>query len=75
MRMGFDFIVIEPFLSCCLAAASSLSLDMGYLFLLDSSVFRLMVVQQLIAVLMLSQEMNTRPSTPPSLTGLWKADS
>ena len=32
MGMGFDFIVIEPFLSCCLAAASSLSLDIGYLF-------------------------------------------
>ena len=48
----------------------------GYLFLLDSSVFLLMVVQKLVAVLMLSQEeMNTCPSTPPSLTRLWKADS
>ena len=40
--MGFDFIVIGP--SNCLVAASPLSLDMGYLFMLGSSVLLLMAV-------------------------------
>ena len=50
--------------------AFSLSLDVQYLFLVGSSVLLSMVVQQLVAVLVLSQEeMSARPSTPPSLTG------
>ena len=36
-----------------LAAASSLSLDVGYLFLVGSSIFLLMVIQQLVAILVL----------------------
>ena len=47
--------------------ASSLSLDVGYLFLVGSSIGLLMVVQQLVAILVLSQkEMSARPSTLPS---------
>ena len=45
----------------------SLSLVMGYLFLVGSSILLLMVVEQLVAVLVLSQEeMSVPPSTPPS---------
>ena len=50
-----------------LATASSLSLDMGYLFLMGCSVLLLMIVQQLVALLVLSQ-MSTCPSTLPSWT-------
>lgn len=47
--------------------ASSLFLDMGYLFLLGSSVLLSMVVQKLIAILELLEEvMSTCPSTVPS---------
>ena len=54
-----------------LAAATSLSLDVGYLFLVGSSILLSMVVQQLVAILVLSQEeMSTCPSTLPSLTGI-----
>ena len=61
--MVFDFIVIAPLLpSCC----GFLSLDMGYLFLVGSSILLLMVVQQLVAILVLSQEMRAHPSTWPS---------
>ena len=53
-----------------LIVASSLSLDVGYLFLVGSSVLLSMVVQQLVANLVLSQqEMSTHPSTLPSWTG------
>ena len=52
--MGFEFIVIAPFYH--LVAASSLSLDTGYLFLMGSSVLLSMVVQQLVAILVLLQE-------------------
>ena len=65
MDTGFDFIMITLFLP--LAAASSLSLDIGYLFLVGSSVLPSMAVQQLVATLVLSQEdVNACPSTPPS---------
>ena len=58
--MGFYFIVIVP-----LSAASSLSLDIEYLYLVDSSVFPSMVVQQLVVILvLLEEEMSTCPSTP-----------
>ena len=53
-----------------LAAAFSLSLDVGYLFLVGSSVLLSVAVQQLVTTLVLSQqEMNAWPSTPPSWTG------
>ena len=47
--------------------ASSLSLNMGHLFLVGSSDFLLEMVQQLVAILVLLQEeMSARPSTPQS---------
>ena len=50
-----------------LAAASSLSLDVGYLSLVSSYTLLSMTVKQLVVILVLSQEeMNTHPSTPPS---------
>ena len=65
--MGFDFVAIAP--SYCLAGASSLSLDVGYLFLVGSSVLLsvVLLVQQLVAILGLSQEeLSTQPFTLPS---------
>ena len=45
----------------------SLSLDLGCPFLVGSSILLLMVVQQLVAILVLSQEeMSMLPSTLPS---------
>ena len=42
-------------------------LDVGYLFLVGSNIFLLMVVQQWVVILEISQEkMSTRPSTLPS---------
>ena len=52
--MGFVFMMIVLLLPPCMAF--SLSLDMGYLFFVGSSIFLLMVVQKLVAVLILSQE-------------------
>ena len=64
--MGFDF---PMFWFTCLVVVSSLSLDKRYLFLVSSSILLSMAVQQLVAVLVLSQEeRSTCPSTPPS----WK---
>ena len=49
-----------------LTEASSLSLNVKYLFLVGSSILLSMVVQQLIVILMLSkEEMSARPSTLP----------
>ena len=63
--MGFDFIMIAH--SYHVTTASSLSLDVGYLFLVGSSILLSIVVQQLVATLVLSQEeMSVPPSTPPS---------
>ena len=63
--MGFDFIVIGP--SSCLVAASPLSLDMGYLFMVGSSVLLLMAVEQLVSIVVFSQEeTSTCSSTLPS---------
>ena len=54
-----------------LTAASSLSLDVGCLFQVGSSILLSMVVQQPVPVLVLSQEeMSTHPSAPPSRTRL-----
>ena len=52
--------------------ASSLSLDMDYLFLMASSIFLSMVVQQLVATLVASQrEMSGCPSTLPLWTNAY----
>ena len=62
--MGFDFIVIAPLLpSRC---GFSFVFGRGLSFLV-SSVFLLMIVQQLVVIPVLSQEgVRARPSTPPS---------
>ena len=62
--MGFDFIMIAP--SYHVTTASCLSLDMGYLFLVGSGILLSTVVQQLVAILVLLQEMSKHPSTLPS---------
>ena len=55
------------FPSYCLAGASPLPLDMGYLFLVGSNILLLTVVQQQVVILEFSQEkMSARPSAPPS---------
>ena len=65
----WDLISLWLHPSYHLAVASS-SLDVGYLLFVDSGILLSMVVQQLVAVLVLSQEeMRTRPSTPPSWNG------
>ena len=67
--MGFDFMVNVHLtvLFPHLTVASSLSLDMGYLFLVGSSILLPMIVLQLVAILLLSQEeMSAHPSTLPS---------
>ena len=63
--MGFDFIVIVPLLpSHC---GSTFVFGCGVSFLVSSSVFLSMVVQQVVVILVLSQEgVSARPSTPPS---------
>ena len=63
----WDLILLWLCPSYHLIVASPLSLDVGYLFLVSSSVFLLMIVQQLVVVLVFSQEgVRARPSTPPS---------
>ena len=53
--------------SYCLTVASSLSLDVEYLFLAGSGILLAMVVQQLVVILVFSQEeMSAHPSTLPS---------
>lgn len=48
---------------------SPLSLHVGYLFLLCSNIFLSVVVQQLVMILVFSQEkMHAHPSTPPGST-------
>ena len=63
--MGFDFIVIAPLLlSHC---GFSFVFGCGVSFLVSSSVFLSMIFQQLVVILVLSQEgVRARPSTPPS---------
>ena len=63
--MGFDFIVIAPLLpSRC---GFSFVFGCGVSFLVSSSVFLSMIVQQLVVIPVLLQEgVNARPSTPPS---------
>ena len=63
--MGFDVTLIAPLLpSHC---GFSLVFGCGVSFLVSSSVLRLMIVQQLVVILVLSQEgVSACPSTPPS---------
>ena len=68
--MGFDLIVIAPLLpSHC---GFSFVFGCGVSFLVNSSVFLSMIVQQLVVIPVLSQEgVSARPSTPPSCTNLF----
>ena len=63
--MGFDFIVIAPLLpSHC---GFSFVFGCGVSLLVSSSVFLSMIVQQLVVILVFSQEgVRAHPSTPPS---------
>ena len=63
--MGFDFIVIAPLLpSHC---GFSFVFECGVSFLVSSSVFLSMIVQQLVVIKVLSPEgVSTCPSTLPS---------
>ena len=63
--MGFDFTVIAPLLpSHC---GFSFVFGCGVCFLVSSSVFLSMIVQQLVVILVFSQEgVRARPSTLPS---------
>ena len=63
--MEFDFIVIAPLLpSHC---AFSFVFACGVSFLVSSSVFLSMIVQQLVVILVFSKEgVRACPSTPPS---------
>ena len=67
-QLVWDLILLYLFPSYHLVLASSLSLDMGYLFLsVSSSILLSVVVQQLVAVLVFLQEkMSTSPPTPSS---------
>ena len=65
--IGFDFTMIVP--SCHLTVASPLSLDVGCLFLMGFSILLSMAVQQLVVILVHSQEeMSTCPYSPSSRT-------
>ena len=65
--MGFDS-KCDFCPSYCLAGASPLPLDMGYLFLMGSNILLLMAVQQLVVILEFLQKMSAHPSTMPSCT-------
>ena len=58
--------------------ASSLPLDVGYLFLVGSNILLWVVVQQQVVILEFSQEkMSAHPSTPPSFANpitSWEID-
>ena len=67
--MGFDFTVIAPLLPC--HCGFSFVFGCGVSFLVSSSVFLSMIVQQLVVIPVLSQKgVNTRPFTLPSWTNL-----
>ena len=67
--MGFDFIVIAPLIpSHC---GFSFVFGFGVSFLVSSSVFLSMIVQQLVVIpVFLLEEVRARPSSPPSWTNL-----
>ena len=63
--MGFDFTVIAPLLPSHCGFSSVFGC--GVSFLVSSSVFLSMIVQQLVVILVFSQEgVRARPSTLPS---------
>ena len=63
--MGFDFTVIAPLLP--FRCGFSFVFGCGVSFLVSSSVFLSMIVQQLVVTLVFSQEgVRTHPSTLPS---------
>ena len=63
--MGFDFIVILPLLPFHCGFSFVFGCEVS--FLVSSSVFLLMIVQQLVVIPLLSQEgVRARPSTLPS---------
>ena len=63
--MGFDFIVIAPLLPP--HCGFSFVFGCGVSFLVSSSVFLSMIVQQLVVILVFLQEgVRARPSTLPS---------
>ena len=65
--LGFDFIVIMPLLPS--HWSFFFVFGHGYLFLVDSCILLSLFVQQLVVILVLSQEeMSTHPSTLPSWT-------
>ena len=65
---GLILILLHP--SYHLVAASPLSLDVGNLFLcVGSNILLSMVVQQIVAILVFSQMMSTRPTLPSSMAG------
>ena len=67
--MGFDFIVIAPLLPSHCGFFFVFGCEVS--FLLSSSVFLLMIVQQLVVIPVLSQEgVKARPSTPDSLINM-----
>ena len=66
--IGFDCIMIAPLLPSCWNFF--FVFGFGNLFLVGSSILLPMIVQQLVAIVMLSQEeMNTYPSVLPSWSG------
>ena len=66
MGMGFDS-KCDFCSSYCLAGASPLPLDVGYLFLVGSNILLSMVVQQCVVILEFLQEtMRAGRSAPPS---------
>ena len=65
-QLVWDLILLWLHPSYHLGAASSLSLDMGYIFLVVSSIPLSIRVQQLVVILVLLQEMSAHPSTLPS---------
>ena len=63
--MGFDFTLIAPLLPSHFGF--SFVFRCGVSFMVSSSVFLSMIVQQLVVILVFSQEgVRARPSTPPS---------
>ena len=63
--MGFDFTLIAPLLPSHCGFSFVFGCEIS--FLVSSSVFLWMIVQQLVVILVFSQEgVRARPSTPPS---------
>ena len=72
-QLVWDLILLWFCPSYHLGAASSLSLDVGYRFLVGSGILLSMRVQWLLVILVLLQEMSTHSSTLPSWLKLWQS--